>query len=258
MQCHPIGHLHCRQSEKYMAPRQPEAGLANDGLIILCPSFNYEQALDDLAGFERIWLIYWLHHNTSWKPKVATPRGGPKRGVFATRSPHRPNPIGLSCVELLKIEGRNVYIGKHDLINGTPILDIKPYLAYADAFPNSRQGWTGNEAPLMDYHVEWSELAFAQALFIENNSQLELIESVDLRLRNNPFPFPNHRITKLENNAFELAFKTWRLRYLINDKSIIIEEIASGYDKETLQGIKPSRWEDVYVHVEFIEQFRSQ
>ena len=95
-ECHSIGCFYSRQTEKYMAPRQAELSEVEEGLIVLNSGHNFEQALEDLKGFERIWIIYWLHRNHGWKPKVKTPRNGKKRSVFATRSPHRPNPIGLS------------------------------------------------------------------------------------------------------------------------------------------------------------------
>ncbi len=248
--CEPIGYFVGGQSEKYMAPRQAELGQQN-GLIVLNPGCNYEQALEDLDGFDRIWIVYWFHRNESWKPKVTTPRAGPKRGVFATRSPHRPNPIGLSCVQLLGIEGRKIYIGKNDLLDGTPILDIKPYLVYADAFPLSRQGWieAGNE-----YQLQWSPLALEQAKFIEIHTNIPLIDTVALRLRDNPFPFKNHRIRKVDN-GYELAIKTWRVHYTIKETVVEIHTISTGYDQETLEGRKTSRWSDVPIHQQYLKQF---
>lgn len=100
-----------------------------------------EKVLQDLNGFDRVWLIFVFHQSEGWKSSVKPPRGGPKRGVYSTRAPHRPNAIGLSAVELLKIEGRTLYLRGVDLLDGTPVLDIKPYVPYADAFPDSKAGW---------------------------------------------------------------------------------------------------------------------
>jgi tRNA-Thr(GGU) m(6)t(6)A37 methyltransferase TsaA len=100
-----------------------------------------EKVFQDLYGFERIWLIFAFHLSEGWKSSVKPPRGGPKRGVLATRSPHRPNSIGLSAVELIRIEGRTLHLRGVDLLDGTPVLDIKPYVPYADAFPAARAGW---------------------------------------------------------------------------------------------------------------------
>ena len=98
-------------------------------------------AFRDLAGFERIWLVFVFHRSEGWKAEVKPPRGGGKRSVLATRSPHRPNAIGLSAVELLGIDAHALRVRGMDLLDGTPILDIKPYVPYADAFPDARAGW---------------------------------------------------------------------------------------------------------------------
>jgi tRNA-Thr(GGU) m(6)t(6)A37 methyltransferase TsaA len=97
--------------------------------------------LQDLQGFERVWLIFAFHLSEGWKPMVKPPRGGPKRGVLATRSPHRPNALGLAAGDLLQVEGRTLLLGGVDLLAGTPVLDIKPYVPYADAFPHAKAGW---------------------------------------------------------------------------------------------------------------------
>ena len=93
-------------------------------------------AFRDLAGFERLWLVFVFHRSQGWKAEVRPPRGGGKRSVLATRSPHRPNAIGLSAVELVAVDGRALQVRGIDLLDGTPILDIKPYVPYADAFPH--------------------------------------------------------------------------------------------------------------------------
>src|SRR5438876_5994184 len=114
----PIGGRRPPYKDRSDAPHQPgEAEEHAAGKFILFPGHNYEQALEDLAGFEKIWLIYHFNRNTNWKPKVLPPRSDRiKRGVFATRSPHRPNPLGLSLVDLIDIDGRNLYIDKVDIL----------------------------------------------------------------------------------------------------------------------------------------------
>jgi len=128
------------------APHQPtviegtETGALAEAIIEFAPDFP-AAAFRDLQGFQRIWLIFAFHRSQGWKAEVKPPRGGGKRSVLATRSPHRPNAIGLSAVELLGIEGHSLRVRGLDLLDGTPILDIKPYVPYADAFPDSRAGW---------------------------------------------------------------------------------------------------------------------
>jgi len=142
----PIGVLASPYARRIDAPHQSTVveGTATGELAIATlelAKWLDEKVIQDLDGFERIWLIFAFHLSEGWKTCVKPPRGGPKRGVFATRSPHRPNSIGLSAVELLKIEGRTLYLRGVDLLDGTPVLDIKPYVPYADAFPDANAGW---------------------------------------------------------------------------------------------------------------------
>lgn len=142
----PIGMLRSPYSRRIDAPHQGTvvAGTASGEAAVATlelADWLDEQVVLDLSGFERIWLIFAFHQSEGWKSTVKPPRGGPKRGVLATRSPHRPNAIGLSTVELLKIEGRTLQLRGVDLLDGTPVLDIKPYVPYADAFPGAKAGW---------------------------------------------------------------------------------------------------------------------
>jgi tRNA (adenine37-N6)-methyltransferase len=142
----PIGFARSPYANRIDAPHQPtvvegtETGEAAEAIIELEASFP-QACLRDLEGFEIIWLLFVFHRSEGWKPLVKPPRGKSKRGVFATRSPHRPNAIGLSAVELVSIEGRTLRVRGVDLLDGTPILDIKPYVPYADAFPRAKAGW---------------------------------------------------------------------------------------------------------------------
>ncbi|MEW9623720.1 tRNA (N6-threonylcarbamoyladenosine(37)-N6)-methyltransferase TrmO [Rhodanobacter geophilus] len=142
----PIAHVRSPYARRIDAPHQStvvagtETGSEVEARIEFVESLPSE-AFADLPGFERIWLLFVFHRSEGWKPQVRPPRGGGKRGVLATRSPHRPNAIGLSAVELVAVEERALRVRGVDLLDGTPILDIKPYVPYADAFPDSRAGW---------------------------------------------------------------------------------------------------------------------
>lgn len=143
----PIGFVRSPYARRIDAPHQPTvvAGTASgepaEATLELDAALP-EAVLRDLAGFERIWLIFAFHLSEGWAPLVQPPRGPrTKRGVLATRSPHRPNAIGLSSVELLGLEGRVLRLRGVDLLDGTPVLDVKPYVPYADAFPEARAGW---------------------------------------------------------------------------------------------------------------------
>ncbi len=144
--CQPIAFARSPYARRIDAPHQStvvegtESGNAAEAVIEFVAGFP-EAAFRDLAGFQRIWLMFVFHRSEGWKAQVKPPRGGPRRSVLATRSPHRPNAIGLSAVELLGVEAHCLRVRGVDLLDGTPILDIKPYVPYADAFPQSRAGW---------------------------------------------------------------------------------------------------------------------
>lgn len=102
---------------------------------------RYASALDDVIGFDRLWLLYWCHRAVAWQPRVIPFRDTVPRGLFATRAPSRPNPIGMSVVRLLGVEGRRLDVADVDVVSGTPLLDIKPYVPGFDAFPDAHAGW---------------------------------------------------------------------------------------------------------------------
>ena len=143
----PIAHIHTEFSEKFGVPRQ--SGLAGSlrGMIVFEPEYRNPDALRGLDGFSHLWLIWEFSANRSqgWQPTVRPPRlgGNERMGVFATRSPFRPNPLGLSCVEIdhIDMDGPVIYIKGADLMDGTPIYDIKPYISYADSHPDALGGY---------------------------------------------------------------------------------------------------------------------
>ena len=149
----PIAHIRSDFATKFGVPRQ--AGLVEElqAAIVFQPPCRTPDALRGIEGFSHLWLIWAFSENKpgSWSPTVRPPRlGGNKRlGVFATRSPFRPNPIGLSCVKLDRVEldgpeGPVLYVSGADLVDGTPILDIKPYVPYADCHPGAAGGFAGD------------------------------------------------------------------------------------------------------------------
>ena len=146
----PIGIVRSPFVQRHGTPRQPgvvsdrEQALS-DGVVELFAHRVAPEALRDLDSFTHCWLLTWFHLNgPRKKPMVRPPRGGPKRGVFSTRAPHRPVPIGLSAVEVLGIDGLQVRVRGLDLLDGTPVLDIKPYVPDFDAIPGASRGWLDN------------------------------------------------------------------------------------------------------------------
>ncbi len=136
---------------KFGIPRQSSL-TGVEGRIVFTEKYRVREALRGLEGFSRIWLIWGFSANKpakgEWQPTVRPPRlgGNTSMGVFATRSPFRPNPIGLSCVELVKVDDMELVVRGADLADGTPIYDIKPYIAYADSFPDAVCGFA-QDAP---------------------------------------------------------------------------------------------------------------
>lgn len=140
----PIGYLESCYRDKFGTPRQPGLSPQAWARLKIRADLQPEQALEGLEKFSHLWLIFVFHQNKTarYHAKVHPPRlGGASMGVFATRSPHRPNPLGLSLVELVRIEGDSLILAGADLVDGTPILDIKPYLPEIESRPEARTGW---------------------------------------------------------------------------------------------------------------------
>jgi len=125
-------------------PIQPVFAHGAEGTVEVFPA--HADGLHDLDGFERIWLLYWFDRAPAARLRVVPFRDEVERGLFATRAPCRPNPMGLSCVRLLRIEHTLLTVVGVDILDGTPVLDIKPYVPEFDAFPQSRAGWLENRA----------------------------------------------------------------------------------------------------------------
>ena len=139
MQLSPIGVIHTPHRQATGTPIQSVFASEVEGTLDLLP--EYAAGLKDLEGFERIWLFYWFDRAAEARLEVTPYLDTRPHGIFATRSPCRPNPIGLSCVQLRRIEGNLVHILGADMLDGTPLLDIKPYVPAFDAFSPERIGW---------------------------------------------------------------------------------------------------------------------
>jgi tRNA-Thr(GGU) m(6)t(6)A37 methyltransferase TsaA len=136
-----IGYARTPWRRREDAPHQPTASPETEGVIEVAEEFR--AALEDLDSFTRVWLLFVFHRSTGWAPKVRPPRGGPKRGVLATRAPNRPSRIGMSNVVVkdLDLEEGKLRVQGIDLLDETPIIDIKPYLPFVDARPDAGHGW---------------------------------------------------------------------------------------------------------------------
>ncbi|HEY2409692.1 MAG TPA: tRNA (N6-threonylcarbamoyladenosine(37)-N6)-methyltransferase TrmO [Polyangiaceae bacterium] len=230
----PIGVVHSPFRARVEAPRQPRAAHGVSGRVELFGGHNFEHALEDLETFRYIWLVFWFHLNHDWRPKVSPPRSTERRGVFATRSPYRPNPLGLSVLELIRVEGLVLHVANLDILDGTPVLDIKPYVPYADSMPDANSGWLGAPSdPLPSYQVAFSELAQRQLAYLLEHHALELREGLQRALSIGPEPLAYRRIRKWGDD-FVIALKDWRARFASVDQTVQVLELWSGHRPQLL------------------------
>ena len=170
MEIRQIGHMVSDFSEKFGIPRQSGLVEELESLVVFEPEWRDENALRGIEGFSHVWLIWEFSQarREGWSPTVRPPRlgGNQRMGVFATRSPFRPNPLGLSCVRLLGVEkhpgyGTVLRVGGADLLDGTPIYDVKPYLPQADCHPEALGGFA-ESTPWHGLEVEMSPALLAK------------------------------------------------------------------------------------------------
>lgn len=233
----PIGIVRAPALNRVEAARQPAAAAGLEAEIHLYPGRHFEHALEDLDGWEYIWVLFWFHLNEGWRPKVLPPRStSGRKGVFATRAPHRPNPLGLSALRLERIEGLTLFVRGTDMLDGTPVLDLKPYVPYTDAHPAARSGWLDAAAdPLPAWEVVFEPLAEQQAAWVATHSGLALRERVVATLALGPQPHPYRRIRRLDT-GLQLAVKEWRVRFTVEGRRVSVTAIASGFRPGQLAG----------------------
>jgi tRNA-Thr(GGU) m(6)t(6)A37 methyltransferase TsaA len=230
----PIGFIRTGKRVKFQALHQPAEGETECNVLELLPGANFEQALQDLAGFDRVWLLWWFHRNETWRPLVLPPRGPAKRrGVFATRSPHRPNPLGMTPVRLLQVKGRTLLLGPCDLVEGTPVFDIKPYVPAYDSFPDAKAGWIAEvdaavNAPA-EFSVVFSELAEAQARWLRETHDVEFSARLVELLSRDPSPHRTRRIRKRASGALEIGCGAWRAEFVVDDRVVTVRALETGY-----------------------------
>jgi tRNA-Thr(GGU) m(6)t(6)A37 methyltransferase TsaA len=256
----PIGFVRTALGSKAEAPRQPRAGRGAAGRIELLAGHNFEHALADLDAWDYIWVLFWFDRNAAWRPKVLPPRSRTgRKGVFATRSPHRPNPLGLSAVRLVRIEGLTLHVRDLDMLDGTPVLDLKPYVPYTDAIVDAGNGWlerNSGEAPpdpIAAYAVAWSAVAAEQADWVEQRTGLALRERATATLTLGPEPHPYRRIRR-ERGGFALAVKEWRLCFAVAGRAVSVMTVASGYRAAQLAA-RSGASAELAVHREFRERW---
>lgn len=217
-----IAVMHSDFPTKFGIPRQSGLAEALQSTIVFEPAYRNPEALRGLEGFSHLWILWQFSQavRQDWSPTVRPPRlgGNTRMGVFATRSPFRPNAIGLSCVRLLSVEhtqdmGTVLHIGGADLMDGTPILDIKPYIPYCDAHPEAMGGFTQDAG---DYLLEVD--------FPENLKQrlpAEKQEAICQVLSHDPRP----SYQKDSDRVYGLSFAGHDIRFTVKDKVLTVVDV---------------------------------
>ena len=183
MQLSPIAHIHSPHTAKFAIPRQSNIVPGLTSVVTFLPPYRDPQALRGIEQFDYLWLIWLFSANPDgqWSPTVRPPRlgGNARIGVFASRSPFRPNPVGLSSVRLLSVnldtpDGPQLVVSGADLLDGTPILDIKPYIPYTDAHPDANAGYA-SQPPQPSLTVDCPEHLRAKIPASQRQSLLQLL-----------------------------------------------------------------------------------
>jgi tRNA-Thr(GGU) m(6)t(6)A37 methyltransferase TsaA len=178
------------------------------GVVKLNPNSEYRDALNHLDEFSHIWIIFEFHRHENWRPTTRPPRiDGPKRvGIFASRSPHRPNPIGLSAVKLEKIDldargGIEIHVSGVDIMDGSPVLDIKPYIPFADRIVEANGGWADSE--ITRHAVSFSQKSsdLLDRLSPDDYPKLKLL--ITQMLEWDPRPTTQRRAKPIQDPAME-------------------------------------------------------
>jgi tRNA-Thr(GGU) m(6)t(6)A37 methyltransferase TsaA len=248
----PIGVVRSPFHERAAAPRQASAGRDVAGRVELHAGRGYEHALEGLSVWEYVWIVFVFHRNVEqgrgWKAKVLPPRSDTKQGVFATRSPHRPNPIGMSAVAVERVEGLAVHVRGLDLLDGTPVLDLKPYVAYADSHPEARAGWLEARDPAATWDVRFGSDASEELEWLRSRG-VDLIAAIRSVLALGPRPHPYRRIRE-HAGGMRLAIKDWRVDFVVAGTCIDVRRVCTGYRAKDLL-TEPG----LDVHREFVARF---
>jgi tRNA-Thr(GGU) m(6)t(6)A37 methyltransferase TsaA len=226
-----IGIVHSCFKQKFGIPRQ--SGLIPDAQarLEIIPPYNRPEAFRELEEYSHIWLSFVFHANLrqDWKPMVRPPRlGGNQRvGVFASRSPFRPNPLGLSVVELdhIEISGSriNLYLNGIDLLDGTPVLDIKPYIPYADAIPDARSGYAP-DPPGEPVSMVYSEQAEAELNQIDAAEADQLKRLIHKVLQQDPRP--SYRKGEDTSRLYGMHLLDFDIQWSITGGEITVQAIT--------------------------------
>lgn len=247
-----IGTVHCAQQWHFDAPRQP--GLAKNQATIEVDA-TYSQALAGLREFSRIWVVF-IFHTASEKLVIRPPRLAKGTvGAFASRSPHRPNRIGISSVLLKETRGSVLVVENHDFIDGTPVVDLKPYLSVYDSFDVSTEGWLKEAAP--EFHIAFSETATQKLAYLAERKLPGFRGFLEQQLSFLPDDSERKRIQPISETDMTISYRTWRASFNLDRGAGLctVCDIFSGWKPEELAEGASDPWNDKALHREFLRQF---
>lgn len=219
----PVAHIKTDFPTKFGIPRQSGVVASLRGTIVFCPKYRNADALRSIEGFSHLWLIWHFSANkqNGWQPMVRPPRLGGNRqvGVFASRSPFRPNGLGLSAVEIERIEldtpqGPVIHVLGADLMDGTPIFDIKPYVPYADSIANASPGFVGE--------VEFSILDVVLPDQFRKTLGSPLADTLAEVLRNDPRP----PVQAASDKTFGMPFAGYDVRFRVDGRKLTVVDLV--------------------------------
>lgn len=228
----PIGVIRSCYNEKFGAPRQPGLAPAATARVELLAPYNRAEAIRGLEGFSHIWVLFLFHQSqrADWKSTVRPPRlGGNRRlGVFATRSTFRPNPLGISAVALERIELAGAHVTLHitgvDMVDGTPVLDIKPYLPYADSIPEASGGFA-LDAPVGRLAVRFDNAAERYLADLPEKEHRNLRQLIVQTLQQDPRPAYLEKDPR--GRSFGLSLCNVDLRWHVDGENLVVTSINS-------------------------------
>ncbi|EKE84896.1 tRNA (N6-threonylcarbamoyladenosine(37)-N6)-methyltransferase TrmO [Idiomarina xiamenensis] len=233
LQLEAIAHIRSPYPEKFSVPRQP--GLVESAIseVVFSDAMQHMDAVRGIEQFSHLWLIFAFHQTAAqgWKPLIRPPRlgGNQKIGVFASRSTFRPNPLGLSVVKLISVLQRplRLQVSGADLVDGTPIYDIKPYIGYADAISDSQSGYAEHApAPLT---VRFSAVA-EQQLQQHQQTYADLRQLIQQVLGQDPRPAYQRRQAPGERQ-YGTALYDLNIRWQVDSNGVLVSEIQENRDK---------------------------
>jgi tRNA (adenine37-N6)-methyltransferase len=249
----PIGHVRSPLTDKASAPRQPSEAASIHGTIELCSGRGLDDALSGIEAWDHLWVVFVFDRAEGFRPKVLPPRSSERRGVLGTRSPHRPNPIGLSVVRLERVDGTVLHVSGVDMLDGTPVLDLKPYVAYTDSIPDAKSGWLGVD-PGPRWSLRFDPAAEEALAWLARHGEHELGDRLRTLLATGPEPHAYRRIRILDGGHREIAVRAWRARFRVEGREIVVEQMSSGYrPKELASPVN----DELALHRAFVDRPRS-